>query len=131
VAIEPFWKFAILGKEVLVKPLIIAVSLPVITILPATGQLTYSNQYAQLQQSTAQDASQMKMDAVPSLNQDGIRRVQQALQKRGFDPGPLDGILGPKTKEAVRNFQDRYGIKASGEIDNQTLFALGEVELAA
>jgi peptidoglycan hydrolase-like protein with peptidoglycan-binding domain len=103
----------------------------VITILPATAQLTHSNQYAQLQQSTAQDASQMKMDAVPSLNQDGIRRVQQALQKRGFDPGPLDGILGPKTKEAVRNFQDRYGIKASGEIDNQTLFALGEVELAA
>jgi peptidoglycan hydrolase-like protein with peptidoglycan-binding domain len=131
VAIEPFWKFAILGKEVLVKQLIIAVSLPVITILPATAQLTHSNQYAQLQQSTAQDASQMKMDAVPSLNQDGIRRVQQALQKRGFDPGPLDGILGPKTKEAVRNFQDRYGIKASGEIDNQTLFALGEVELAA
>jgi peptidoglycan hydrolase-like protein with peptidoglycan-binding domain len=131
VAIEPFWRFAILGKEVLVKPLIIAVSLPVIAILPATAQLTHSNQYAQLQQSTAQDASQMKMDAVPSLNQDGIRRVQQALQKRGFDPGPLDGILGPKTKEAVRNFQDRYGIKASGEIDNQTLFALGEVELAA
>jgi peptidoglycan hydrolase-like protein with peptidoglycan-binding domain len=131
VAIEPFWQFAILGKEVLVKQLIIAVSLPVITILPPTAQLTHSNQYAQLQQSTAQDASQMKMDAVPSLNQDGIRRVQQALQKRGFDPGPLDGILGPKTKEAVRNFQDRYGIKASGEIDNQTLFALGEVELAA
>jgi hypothetical protein len=31
----------------------------------------------------------------------------------------------------VRKFQDRFGIGASGEIDNQTLFALGEADLAA
>jgi hypothetical protein len=27
-------------------------------------------------------------------------------------------------------FQDRYGIKATGDVNNQTLFALGEVDLA-
>jgi peptidoglycan hydrolase-like protein with peptidoglycan-binding domain len=75
-------------------------------------------------------AGDVNMDATPSLSPDIIRRVQLALQKKGINPGPVDGIFGPLTKEAVRSFQDRYGIKASGDIDNQTLFALGEVDLA-
>ncbi len=70
------------------------------------------------------------MDTVPNLNENNIRQAQQELLKKGFDPGPIDGILGPRTKEAVRNFQDRFGMKASGDIDNKTLFALGAVELA-
>ena len=81
---------------------------------------------------TAQEsvpAGQLNMDAVPNLSEENIRQVQEALRKKGFDPGPVDGIFGPKTEEAVRNFQDRYGMKASGKIDNQTLFALGEAEL--
>jgi peptidoglycan hydrolase-like protein with peptidoglycan-binding domain len=80
--------------------------------------------------SQARAAGDVNMDATPSLSPDIIRRVQLALQKKGINPGPVDGIFGPLTKEAVRSFQDRYGIKASGDIDNQTLFALGEVDLA-
>jgi len=75
-------------------------------------------------------AVDVKMDAVPSLDTEGIRKVQTALQKRGVDPGPIDGIYGPLTKEAVRTFQSRFGMKPTGELDNQTLFALGEVDLA-
>ena len=77
-----------------------------------------------------QSVRDLDMDAIPTLNDEIVRRVQQALVKKGIDPGPIDGIFGPRTKEAVRKFQDRYGIKTSGEIDNQTLFALGESELA-
>jgi peptidoglycan hydrolase-like protein with peptidoglycan-binding domain len=75
-------------------------------------------------------ASDVDMDATPTLNADGVRKVQLALQNKGISPGPIDGIFGPLTKEAVRTFQERYGIKATGDIDNQTLFALGEVDLA-
>jgi len=75
-------------------------------------------------------AGDVNMDAVPTLNPDGIRKIQTALQKKGINPGPIDGIYGPLTKEAVRVFQDRYGIKATGDVNNQTLFALGEVDLA-
>ena len=42
------------------------------------------------------------MDAVPTLNP-----VQRALQNRGFKPGPIDGVLGPQTEAAVRDFQAR------------------------
>jgi hypothetical protein len=75
-------------------------------------------------------AKDLEMEAVPALTPDGIRTVQQALQKKGIDPGPIDGILGPQTEEAVRKFQDAYGINVTGRIDNQTLFALGQTQLA-
>jgi peptidoglycan hydrolase-like protein with peptidoglycan-binding domain len=73
---------------------------------------------------------QLNMDAVPSIDQDGVRKVQTLLKERGFDPGPIDGVEGVRTNAAVRAFQERFGIKASGGIDNQTLFALGALDLA-
>jgi len=33
-----------------------------------------------------------------------VREVQEALQKSGYDPGPIDGIMGPRTKAALRNY---------------------------
>lgn len=33
-----------------------------------------------------------------------VREVQQALLNAGYDPGPLDGILGPRTKSALRKY---------------------------
>lgn len=35
--------------------------------------------------------------------------VQRALVSHGFDPGPLDGIDGPRTREAVAAFQTKHG----------------------
>ena len=70
------------------------------------------------------------MDTVAHLDRDGVRTVQQLLRQRGFDPGPLDGVDGQLTNAAIRSFQTRYGIAPAGEITNQTLFALGAVQLA-
>ena len=33
-----------------------------------------------------------------------VRELQEALQKSGYDPGPVDGIMGPRTKAALRNY---------------------------
>jgi len=104
----------------LVIAAVAALSLPVLAAAAATNALAQDQRAA----------ADVKMDAVPTLNSEGVRKVQQALQKKGLNPGPIDGVYGPLTKEAVRSFQDRYGIKATGEVDNQTLFALGEVDLA-
>lgn len=39
---------------------------------------------------------------------------QQALKQVGFDPGPLDGIRGPKTIAAIRAFQQAEGLSVDG-----------------
>jgi len=33
-----------------------------------------------------------------------VREVQEALASAGFDPGPIDGIMGPRTKAALRKY---------------------------
>ena len=33
-----------------------------------------------------------------------MREVQLALSAAGYDPGPIDGIMGPRTKSALRKY---------------------------
>jgi len=53
-----------------------------------------------------------------------IREIQTALQTLGFDPGPIDGINGPRTKAAVREFQTKFGLLIDGIAGPQTKTAL-------
>lgn len=49
-----------------------------------------------------------------------IHMIQLALKRAGFYNGALDGIFGSQTETAVRNFQKRYGIAQTGEINGET-----------
>lgn len=46
-----------------------------------------------------------------------ITRAQQELKTRGFDPGPPDGVMGPRTRGALKAFQKANKLRESGEID--------------
>jgi hypothetical protein len=59
------------------------------------------------------------------LSQDEIRQVQIMLNQKGFNVGEPDGVLGPRTREALTAFQRKQGFQASGQIDQQTMAALG------
>ena len=50
--------------------------------------------------------------------------VQRALAKRGYPIGPIDGVIGSRTRAALADFQDRSGIPPTGRIDEPTLRAL-------
>ena len=53
-----------------------------------------------------------------------VRAVQRALQARGLYEGePIDGILGPKTRAAIRAFQKSAGLPVTGEPDKNVLKA--------
>ena len=55
-----------------------------------------------------------------------ILDLQMALKAAGFDPGPLDGIPGPKTRAAIRGFQRHAGLEVdgiAGPITQSRLFA--------
>jgi len=60
-----------------------------------------------------------------TTSNEDVRRLQQALKDKGLDPGPINGVMGPKTQEAVRAFQQRQGLNATGRLDPQTQSALG------
>lgn len=53
-----------------------------------------------------------------------VAAVQQLLQAKGFDVGPIDGIFGPQTQAAVMAFQEANGLLVNGVVGPQTLAAL-------
>ncbi len=60
----------------------------------------------------------VKNDALSGL------AVQQALVKAGYDPGKVDGQMGPQTKTALRRFQRAHGLEPDGMIGLKTMQAL-------
>ena len=50
--------------------------------------------------------------------------IQQFLSKNGFNPGPIDGQSGPKTKNAIISFQKENGLLADGIAGNKTKAAM-------
>lgn len=43
-----------------------------------------------------------------------VRDVQVELQRRGYNVGPADGVLGPRTQTAIQEYQQRNGLPADG-----------------
>lgn len=54
-----------------------------------------------------------------------VRALQTRLKELGFDPGPIDGDFGPKTKAAVTAFQRSRHIEADGIVGPVTWGQLG------
>jgi peptidoglycan hydrolase-like protein with peptidoglycan-binding domain len=54
-----------------------------------------------------------------------VKAIQQALKDKGHDPGEIDGVMGPKTRAALRDYQKKEGLKATGQLDKETAAKLG------
>lgn len=54
----------------------------------------------------------------------GLATTQELLRNLGYDPGALDGKDGPKTQAAVKDFQSKHGLGATGQADAATRKAL-------
>ncbi len=54
-----------------------------------------------------------------------VEAVQRRLAELGYDAGVADGLMGPRTRAAIRALQSDRGLTQSGRIDAATLAALG------
>jgi peptidoglycan hydrolase-like protein with peptidoglycan-binding domain len=54
------------------------------------------------------------MPAEDKMSVANRRNVQKALHHRGYYHGPMDGIFGPRTRAAIRRFQDSIGATSTG-----------------
>ena len=59
-----------------------------------------------------------------ALSRDDVMELQQRLNDIGIDAGTADGILGSRTRRAVRNFQQRNNLPADGYASQEILAAL-------
>lgn len=58
-------------------------------------------------------------------NKDQRRDAQRALEAKGYYRGPIDGIIGPKTRSGLREYQGDNGLEVTGKLDAKTAQSLG------
>jgi hypothetical protein len=56
-----------------------------------------------------------------TLTNDEVREMQAWLKAFGFDPGPIDGYAGAKTKAAIKRYQSARHTEETGELDRSLL----------
>ena len=60
----------------------------------------------------------------PMMRGDDVATLQNRLVDMGFDPGRVDGIYGPLTEKALRDFQKSVGVTIDGICGPGTVIAL-------
>ena len=63
------------------------------------------------------------VEASLGLDRPTRRLIQQGLRNEGFDPGAPDGLFGPRTRTAIRRWQEARGVRPTGYLGS------AEVEL--
>jgi N-acetylmuramoyl-L-alanine amidase len=67
----------------------------------------------------------------PMLRGDDVGELQRRLNALGFDAGREDGILGPETEDAVKQFQRNAGLNPDGIFGPETRQSLERLDALA
>ena len=67
----------------------------------------------------------------PMVRGDDVAALQHRLNALGFDPGRPDGVFGPNTESALREFQRNAGVANDGVCGPATITALDRLDALA
>jgi hypothetical protein len=65
-------------------------------------------------QAPAAPAAQAPTSQAPAAQAYDLTIIQAALAAKGYDPGPIDGKMGAKTRAAIRRYQSDTGFEVTG-----------------
>jgi len=113
----------------LVQPLVLLPLLAVLALLVVYGILQLglaatARWDASLAHRLAQYRNQ-RATVLVARYEERLHQIRIALRKRGYDAGPVDAAMGPRTADALRAFQERQGLPVTGRPDEATMTALG------
>ncbi|HZT27961.1 MAG TPA: peptidoglycan-binding domain-containing protein [Pseudolabrys sp.] len=109
-------------KILLASVATIALSFPALAAM--NNNQSQNRQQNQTQSQNTQQGSQQRVSP-KQLSKNEIRQIQQDLKQQGFNPQKVDGIWGPDTAKAVRQFQQKNNLNGNGQLNQQTLAKLG------
>ena len=114
------------GRDILlegkVKPT--PVVSPFLAALQKASKEAVAGNKKETEVATAKDEKTTAKPAASSQKAD-VMRAQQTLHEKGYYNGPIDGIIGPQTRNAIREYQKAEDLPINGELDAQTAAKLG------
>ncbi|MGD6805220.1 S41 family peptidase [Rossellomorea vietnamensis] len=69
---------------------------------------------------------QAEKPLVREMNNEQVKNAQEMLQGLGYKPARSDGYFNNSTETAVKSFQKKHGLEASGKIDSETASKIQE-----
>ena len=60
------------------------------------------------------------------LSREQVEKIQELLAAMGYDPGPIDGVFGSQTRQAIKKFQRTAKLPADGYPTPELLEVLGK-----
>ena len=70
-------------------------------------------------------AKTSSIDPASSFKKSEIVKAQESLHEKGYYNGSIDGIIGPATRKAIREYQKAEDLPMNGKLDAQTAARLG------
>ena len=58
-------------------------------------------------------------------DRDNNKKLQETLRDKGYDPGPIDGVMGSQTRKAISQYQKSENLTVTGHLDADTAGKLG------
>lgn len=89
-----------------------------------TPQATGERMQPDQQMGTGSRALGKSKNAKGGASMERVKAAQNALNRAGANI-QVDGKMGPKTKAAIRDYQQKNGLQATGNLDAQTMQRLG------
>jgi peptidoglycan hydrolase-like protein with peptidoglycan-binding domain len=102
--------------------------------LPVTGEVSEALLKQVIFGSSAGHDTDPGKTEIPEETVALIKAVQEILAKMGYEPGPVDGIMGPGTAAAIRKFEEQQKMPAKGRISGallKTLISVTGAKLAS
>jgi peptidoglycan hydrolase-like protein with peptidoglycan-binding domain len=65
------------------------------------------------------------MSRASAADSGDVKKVQETLRDKGYNPGPIDGVSGPQTRGAISQYQKSENLPVTGHLDTQTASKLG------
>ena len=90
------------------------------SVLPAGRGMAVENGTEMNNTMMMESATETATDATGAFVAPAAKEIQQALQNAGFYKGKVDGDIGPRTKQAIKDFQLQNNLKADGKVGRKT-----------
>jgi SOS response regulatory protein OraA/RecX len=105
---------------------VIAVSLTSLGLLRAEpyDSRKYSSRDRYAQESSVRYGEQRSYQDTATTDRHTAYQVQKALARKGYYNGVIDGELGPRSREAIREYQRSKGLYPSGRVTGSLLTSL-------